>query len=415
MTQLVDVSKGATAIDAGQIAFTLSGWLGGWSGYLGYVVVSLNFLDQAGQRLGDTASLPTVTAADRLLKTGLLARSTTGAVPAGTRSIRTQVRFLSSLGESGYADNLSLTLSTPLAAPVLTPPPSAVPAYDHVFMIMMENTDYSKVIADTTGMPYFHGLTARGTSMSDYHGVYHPSDENYLAIAGGDTYATGAVYWPDIKSPGRHLGDELEASAKTWKAYEQGMGTPCNADSATVHSYDSYYSPDDAPFINYTNISGDPARCAAHLVDTYQLAPDLSSARTTPAFSWIAADDYYDGESAGYNGDAASRRVQDGWLQRTIDPILASPAWTTQKSLLIVTWDEDIPVFGDPDNHVAAVVVGSQGSVYAGKSSPIRYDHYSTGRTIENALGLAPITANDRYATPLNDAFTGNVSFHQRR
>jgi hypothetical protein len=81
---------------------------------------------------------------------------------------------------------------------------------------------------------------------------------------------------------------------------------------------------------------------------------------------------------------------------------MASPAWQTQRSLPIVTWDEDE---SQADDQVAAVVAGSQGSVRAGYGDSTRYDHYSTGRTIENALGLAPITANDRYATPLNGAF----------
>ena len=57
-------------------------------------------------------------------------------------------------------------------------------------------------------------------------------------------------------------------------------------------------------------------------------------------------------------------------------------------------------------NRVATVVVGSQGSVRAGYASTVRYDHYSTARTIEEALGVAPFTANDEYATPFNDAFT---------
>lgn len=81
---------------------------------------------------------------------------------------------------------------------------------------------------------------------------------------------------------------------------------------------------------------------------------------------------------------------------------MQSPAWTTQKSLLILTWDEDT---SNADNQVAAVVDGSQGTVPAGTTSASRYDHYSTARTIEAALGLPGITANDTYATPLNDAF----------
>jgi hypothetical protein len=327
-------------------------------------------------------------------------------VPAGTRAIRTQVQFLNSSGESGYLDNLSLTLSTPVTAAVLTPPPSVVPHYDHVFMVMMENTNYSAVAADTTGMPFFHSLMAKGTAMADYHAVYHPSDENYLAIAGGDTYATGAVYWPTITDPHQNLGDELDANGLSWKAYEQGMGVPCNDSSSTEHTYDSYYAPDDAPFINYTDVSGNAARCQAHLVDTNQLGTDLRQTSTTPAFSWLAADDYYDGESSG-NGNAASRAVQDGWLKQTLTPIMNSPAWTTQRSLLIVTWDE---AEGEADNQVATVAVDSAGLVHAGYSSNTRYDHYSTARTIEDALGLAPLTANDKYATPFNDAFTGQAS-----
>jgi hypothetical protein len=406
MTQTADVASAAAAIDTGTVTTNLSGWLGGWTSYAGYVQVSLTFLNSSGGTVGSAVDLPTVTAADRNDTTGFLARSTTATVPAGTRAIRTQVQFLDSSGESGYLDNLSLTLSTPVTAPVLTPPPSSVPRYDHVFTIMMENTDYSSVVADTTGMPFFHSLMAKGTSMADYHAVYHPSDENYLAIAGGDTYTTGATYWPNINDPGTNLGDKLEANGQSWKAYEQGMGVPCNDSASTEHTYDSYYAPDDAPFINYTDVSGNTARCQAHLVDTSQLGTDLQSASTTPAFSWIAADDYYDGESAG-DGNAASRSVQDGWLQQTIAPIMASPAWTTQRSLLIVTWDEDTT---EADNQVATVAVDSAGLVHAGQSSNTRYDHYSTARTIEDALGIAPITANDRYATPFNDAFTGSTS-----
>ncbi|WP_035798297.1 alkaline phosphatase family protein [Kitasatospora mediocidica] len=402
MTQSVDVSSAAGAIDGGGITYNLSGWLGGWTTYAGYVAVSLQFQDGSGHQVGSTVNLPTVSAADRSNTTSFLARSSTGAVPAGTRSILVQAQFLQSSGESGYLDNLSLTLSTPVAAAPLAPPASKVPGYDHVFQVMMENTDYNEVMGDPTDTPYIHSLMAQGASMTNYHAVYHPSDENYLAIAGGDTYAGGATYWPNIKDPGTNLGDQLEAKGKSWKAYEQGMGTPCN----TTTQYDKYYEPDDAPFINYTDISGNPTRCQAHLFDTTQLTTDLASAATTPNFSWIAADDYYDGEASG-NGSATSLQTQDGWLKQTLAPVLSSPAWTSQKSLLIVTWDEDSSEAG---NHVASIVLGSQGTVPAGTTSASRYDHYSTARTIDAALGLPGMTANDTYATPLNDAFSPVVA-----
>ena len=400
--QTADVSSAASAIDAGGVNFNLAGWLGGWTAYAGYTQLSVTFLNGSGAQVGASASLPTVSESDRGGKTEFLARSATGAVPVGTRSILVQLAFVDSSSETGYAEHLSLTLNTPVTAPTLAPPASSVPGYSHIFMIMMENTDYNEVVNNPSDTPYLHTLMSEGATMANYHAVYHPSDENYLAVAGGDTYATGVTYFPNIKDPNKNIGDELTAKGETWKAYEQGMGTPCN----TTTQYDSYYEPDDAPFINYTDVSGNSAYCKAHLFDTSQLTTDLASASTTPNFSWIAADDYNDGEASG-NGSATSLQVQDSWIKQTVAPILASPAWTTQKSLLIVTWDEDET---EPGNHVANIVLGSQGTVPVGTVSNSRYDHYSTGRTIEQALGIGPVTANDEYATPLNDAFTGTSS-----
>ncbi|MFI6054580.1 alkaline phosphatase family protein [Streptomyces violascens] len=398
MSQTVDVSSAARAVDGGGVSYNLSGWLGGWTTYSGYAAVSLHFQDANGRPLGSIAKLPTVSASDRALATKFLARSTTGPVPAGTRSIQVEVQFLSTSHETGYVDNLSLTLNTPVTAPAaLTPPVSKVPGYDHVFMVMMENTDYSAIMNDPADTPYLHSLMDQGATLTDFHGVYHPSDENYLAVAGGDTYTKGATYWPNINSPQRHLGDTLEAAGKSWKAYEQGMGTPCN----TKNNNDSYYEPDDAPFINYTDVSGNASRCAAHLFDTTQLTTDLGSASTTPNFSWIAADDYYDGEASG-NGNVTSLKTQDGWLKQTLAPVLTSPAWTQQRSLLVLTWDESN---NEAYNHIVTTLVGSQGTVPAATTSPAHYDHYGIARTVEAALGLPGLTANDTYATPLNAAF----------
>lgn len=50
------------------------------------------------------------------------------------------------------------------------------------------------------------------------------------------------------------------------------------------------------------------------------------------------------------------------------------------------------------------VILGSA-DVRPGYVSPVRYTHYNLLRTIEAALGLGTLTANDRYAQPVNDVF----------
>lgn len=404
LMQTVNVTSAATAIDAGGVTYNLSGWLGGYGSYAGQAVVTATFLNASGAVIGTPGELGGVTASARNNANAFLAKAASGSVPAGTRSIAVQLQFINTSASYniGYADNLSLTLSTPVTAPVLVAPTPAIPAFDHVFFVMMENTTNTQVIGDTTDAPFINSLAQTGALMTNYSGVYHPSDENYLAVAGGDTFVNGAVYYPNIKVAANHIGDKLEAIGKTWKAYEQGMGTPCNL----TNNNDKYYEPDDAPFINFTNISGNPTRCAAHLFDTTQLTTDLQSASTTPNFSWIAADDYYDGEASG-DGSATSLQVQDGWLKQILQPIFASPAWTTQRSLVILTWDESD---ASATNHIAAMLLGSQGLVGSGVISTQPYNHYNSGRTIEAALGISPLTANDTYAQGINDAFTPAAS-----
>lgn len=410
ITQTVNVSADGAAIDGGGVSFTLSGWLGGWGSYGAYTQLSATFLSASGQPLGASAQVPTVSASQRGNANAFLARSTTGKLPVGTRSIQVLVQFLGTPVDSyndSYADNLSLTLSAPLSAPALATPVSTVPAYDHVFVVQMENTNFSQVIGDTSDAPFINGLANRGTLLTNYSGTYHPSDENYLAIAGGSDFVEGAVYWPNIKVASPHLGDSLEAIGKTWKAYEQGMGTPCNL----ATQYDSYYEPDDAPFINFTDISSNTARCQAHLFDTTQLTTDLQSAATTPNFAWLAADDYNDGEASG-DGSSTSLQVQDAWLKQTLQPIFSSPAWTGQRSLLVLTWDESDDPLALPEegNHIATILVDSQGLVRPGYGSGVSYNHFNTGATIERALGLPTLTANDGYAAPINDAFAAPTS-----
>jgi len=63
---------------------------------------------------------------------------------------------------------------------------------------------------------------------------------------------------------------------------------------------------------------------------------------------------------------------------------MRSPAWTRQRSLAIITFDEDNYDHQHPAQRVATIVLGSQG-VRQGFVSTTRYTHYSLLRTIEGA------------------------------
>jgi len=111
LSQTIDVSSYASAIDAGRVTYVLSGYLGGWEDQQDAAVLQVIFQAAGTTSLG-SASIGPVTASDRADLTEFLLRSATGAVPAGTRSIAVDLTLTRVVGvnNDGYADDLSLVL-----------------------------------------------------------------------------------------------------------------------------------------------------------------------------------------------------------------------------------------------------------------------------------------------------------------
>jgi hypothetical protein len=113
LTQTVDVSGAATEIDGGGVTATVSGDFGGFAGQNDDAQLTVTFQSAAGTALGTLAS-PPVTLADRNGNTALVFRTASAGVPVGTRSLGVRLDMVRVDGayNDGYADNLSVTLST---------------------------------------------------------------------------------------------------------------------------------------------------------------------------------------------------------------------------------------------------------------------------------------------------------------
>jgi uncharacterized protein (TIGR03437 family) len=111
--QDIDVSSAASLIDAGNLAYTLSGWLGGLGGQDDNSVLTVQFQSWSGTVLG-TATLGPVTDADRDDNSELLQKSTKGSVPSGTRVMHVLLTItrVDGLNNDGVADSLSLVLGS---------------------------------------------------------------------------------------------------------------------------------------------------------------------------------------------------------------------------------------------------------------------------------------------------------------
>ena len=247
----------------------------------------------------------------------------------------------------------------------------------------MENHPFNEIIRNPAA-PFINGLASQYGLATNYEAVSHPSLPNYLALIGGSTFGITDDAGPDVHVLGApNIVDRIEASGRTWKAYMESMPSNCLGTNA------GEYAVRHDPFVYFTDIRSDPARCN-RVVPYRQLANDLRSAATTPNFVWITPNVCHDMHDC-------SITTGDRWLADNIPTILSSPAFTRDRSLLLVTWDEDD---GSQHNQVAALVIDRH--VPTGFRSASAYTHYSLVRTIEDVWNLAPLTPNDATATPLS-------------
>jgi hypothetical protein len=65
--------------------------------------------------------------------------------------------------------------------------PGAIPQFDHVFVIMMENHLRSEIIGNINA-PFMTAEATRAGQSSAYYGVGHPSLVNYLELVGGSNF-----------------------------------------------------------------------------------------------------------------------------------------------------------------------------------------------------------------------------------
>jgi phospholipase C len=284
--------------------------------------------------------------------------------------------------------------------------------YQHVFVIMMENTSYESLIGNPNA-PWINNAAATYGVATNYYGVIHPSQPNYIAatagVIGNDTDDDETIDVPNIV-------DQLEAAGKTWRDYQQSLSL-CNGDKLAHACGNQLYERKHNPFVSYVDVQSNSARMA-NVVDLAQLDADLASGKVGD-YNFIAPDQCHDmhGRAApdtdpcSFSNEQSLIAAGDLFLSQTVGTIMSSKAWTGN-SVIFIAWDESdfggSGPFGFPDTrgccdanpgggHVLTLVISH--SDHAARASSVAYNHYSLLRTIEDGwklgcLGATCDTAN---------------------
>ena len=330
---------------------------------------------------------------------------------------------------------LSLALAT--APTVAANAEPAVPHYAHIVLIIEENHTADQIIGNATA-PNINRLAKTYGYASEFYAERHPSEPNYVAMLGGNTFGisdddafyckpglkdwacpeSGRLGYVDHTISSPSVADQLTQHGLSWKGYFEDLPAPGSLayrwpspKEPVPGKPDALYASKHNGFVNFKSVQGDPLR-ASHLVGFDALVKDLALA-TFPAYSWIVPDQCDDmhGMSGDYVPADCEKGNSKGLVARgdaTIGKLTAtlmqSAAWKSADNMaIVITFDEnddDRPGRhpagccgsgpSDPDNPgggwIPTIVITNHGP--RGFVDPTPYNHYSLLRTTEAALGI---------------------------
>jgi phospholipase C len=255
-----------------------------------------------------------------------------------------------------------------------------MPRFQHVFYIMMENQAYDEIIgkpgsAAAVNAPHINALAQQYALATNYYGVTHDSEPNYVAAVGGSYFAVtntssplvtdnssdNAYYCPQDNgqsglpteckgTTGNHqvnapsLFSQLEDAGLSWKTYQQSIppsinpGTPSVAYTglyyplgypgttskdklyASKHNpilnFLAYYGPSNPPTSPDTLDGGSWTPNATQRAELNKMVPDTQLATdlatgNVPNFSFIVPDQCHDMHGTG-SCPSASALNQEG-------------------------------------------------------------------------------------------------------
>ena len=321
---------------------------------------------------------------------------------------------------------------------------------DRAFIIVLENHSAKSVVGDPNA-PYITQLANTYGQATNYYGVTHPSQPNYIAATSGSNWDINRDD-PTIVYDHTNIVDELDARNISWGAYMEALPSAGDTTGYWPSSSNALYAAKHDPFVLYSSVLASPADLRR--VKPYtDLATDLNR-WNAPRFVWITPDQCNDMHGGVYtavagfpeapcpyndtNDDPADVQLKtnaDNFVHQAVTTIMSSKAWTPHSAIFIISdegdytgntpnggWDSpagccDSPILpaGDPDINpawpgglyggglVPAIVIDPSGPHHFVDNDA--FNHYSLLRTIEDDWGLPELgfTSDHAQVSTMND------------
>jgi phosphatidylinositol-3-phosphatase len=316
--------------------------------------------------------------------------------------------------------------------------PGIMPRYAHIFVIIEENHTFDQVIGEQAA-PNFNRLAKEYGLATNFYAEQHPSEPNYIAMLGGDTFGItddDAFYckpnpawqrgcdnhtdesYVDHTITAKSLADQLQERGLTWKGYFEDIPSPGAGEdhwptsvNAVADRPNALYAVKHNGFMFFKSVQDDPDR-AKKIVGFDALNADIAD-DTLPNFAHIVPNQCNDmhglqgakvPDDCDNQNDLGRIKRADDEMAKIVTALTSSAMWKSdENAAIIITFDENDD--HRPDSHGAGCCGSSETDLHnpgggwiptivitnhgpRGLQDPTPYNHYSMLRTIEDGFGI---------------------------
>ncbi|KAJ5646200.1 Acid phosphatase [Penicillium lividum] len=256
-------------------------------------------------------------------------------------------------------------------------------AFDRFYQVWMENVGYADSAADTN----MQWLASQGILLTNYHGVTHPSEPNYCAAGGGDTFG---MDWDDFFQVPANVSavpDLLDTKGISWGEYQEHMPYPGfqGFNYSNQVTFEDDYVRRHNPLVLYDSVVKNETR-ARQIKNFTNFEEDLAN-KKLPQWAFITPN---------ITNDAHDTNITFGakWERNWISSLLKKD-YFMNNTLVLLTFDEDGAIVSgdkytyDQGNRVYSILLG--GAIpddLKGTTDDTFYTHYSSIASVSANWGL---------------------------
>ncbi|KAL4768889.1 phosphoesterase family-domain-containing protein [Aspergillus nidulans var. acristatus] len=248
-------------------------------------------------------------------------------------------------------------------------------AFQRIFQVWFENIDYEDAAANEN----LQWLAKQGIVLSNFYAVTHPSQPNYCAAAGGDTFGMDHDDFLRVPANVSTVVDLLDTKYIAWAEYQEHMPYPGfeGFNYSNQETYADDYVRKHNPLILYDSVAENDMR-RRQIKNFTHFDDDLANEKL-PQWAFFTPNMTNDAHDTNITFAAK-------WLRGWISPLLENDYFMND-TLILITFDEDKTY--PKDNRIFSILLG--GAVpenLHGTEDNTFYTHYSVIASVSANWGL---------------------------